>query len=90
MENLESGLTSDNGSGAACHPGPDAGALGENGDKAIIAFRRVLLEKVQQLQSGEKGGPAAVSSVSDVFVVSELMPASEDWRDYCKKFLRKN
>ena len=53
MENLESGLISNNGSGAGCHPGPDAGAIGENGDKAIIAFRRVLLEKVQQLQSGE-------------------------------------
>jgi phthalate 4,5-dioxygenase len=61
-----------------------------NGDKAIIAFRRVLLEKVQQLQSGEKDGPAAATLVSDVFVVSELMPASEDWRDYCKKFARKN
>jgi phenylpropionate dioxygenase-like ring-hydroxylating dioxygenase large terminal subunit len=56
-----------------------------SGDKAIIAFRRALLSKLERMRECDDIAQELNKSISDMFVVSELIPTNENWREYCKK-----
>ncbi len=58
-------------------------------DKAIIANRQVLLKAIREVQAGQEP-PHVIrdrrkSKLPHLVVMSELLPASEDWRSYWKK-----
>jgi hypothetical protein len=59
-----------------------------SGDKAIIAFRRAFLTVLERIKQGDEAACESNKSVPEVFVVSELISASENWREYCKKFVK--
>jgi phenylpropionate dioxygenase-like ring-hydroxylating dioxygenase large terminal subunit len=59
-----------------------------SGDKAIITFRRAFLSMLERIREGDAGAQESSTCVSDIFVVSELISASENWREYCKKFTK--
>ncbi|MGH7834864.1 MAG: Rieske 2Fe-2S domain-containing protein [Candidatus Binatia bacterium] len=58
-------------------------------DKAIIANRRVLIKAIQAVQAGAEPPHvihnAADNQLNHLRVMSEIVPASEDWRSYWKK-----
>ncbi len=59
-----------------------------NGDKAIIAFRRAFLTMLERMRENGNAPREIGESVSDIFVVSELISSNDNWREYCKNLTK--
>jgi phthalate 4,5-dioxygenase len=58
-------------------------------DKAIIANRRALTKAIQAVRAGEEAPhmirEASKNELAQLRVVSEIVPASVDWRSFCSR-----
>ncbi len=59
-------------------------------DKAIVAARKLLLNAIQKLQEGRDPQHVVRDAKSNSFphlaVISEVIPASTNWKQYASKF----
>ena len=59
-------------------------------DKAIVAARKLLLNAIQDVQEGKDPQhvvrDAKANSFAHLVVISEVIPASTNWKQYASKF----